>query len=110
MLEYERRCIDCLVLRSDQDLDFCSYCYRNYLFFIKSGKQINVFEARIAKEGDKKMSDINLANIINKDKDKEIIEKSDIIETNKKEDNVLDNLDSDKKDKTNIIEGFQDNI
>jgi glutaredoxin len=44
--EYLRRCLECNIIRTNKDFDTCPYCYKNYLFFIKSENRLSIHENR----------------------------------------------------------------
>jgi len=54
--------MDCLILRSDPELSLCNYCYRNFLFFVKQEKKVNVFEERNSEKEVKKENENNVKN------------------------------------------------
>jgi hypothetical protein len=44
--DYLKRCITCNMVRPSLELENCPYCYKNYLFFIKSKEKYSVYENR----------------------------------------------------------------
>jgi glutaredoxin len=45
--EYMRRCLECNIIRTNKEFDTCPYCYKNYLFFIKSDNRLSVHDNRL---------------------------------------------------------------
>ena len=37
----------CNIIKTDDELEICPYCYRPFIFFAKSTEIINVYENRI---------------------------------------------------------------